>query len=135
MVGRGAFAQAGGDEFVVRVAGGVYGRSEQQQDRVRGLPRPVDAAEQRRVPGPRKAVQLRQGRHQTGPQRVEVNVAEHFQQIGFFFDKERLEAVLKDVACLLVPAVEADGVAGVEGPHEVRQRGAARPEQEVEVIR
>jgi len=50
-----------------------------------------------------------------------MNVAEQFQQLGIFLDEERLEAVLKDVACPLGPAVETDSVAGVEGPHEVRQ--------------
>ena len=64
-----------------------------------------------------------------------MNVAEQFQQLGIFLDEERLEAVLKDVACPPVPPVEADGVPGVEGPHEVGQWCPARPEYEVEVIR
>ena len=110
----GVLANAGDDESVVCGAGGVGVTSEEHQDRLRGLPRPVDAADERGVSGPRKAVQLWQSGHQTRPQRVEMNVAEQLQQIGLGFDQKRLEAVLEDVAGAPVPPVEADGVTGVE---------------------
>ena len=69
------------------------------------------ATEQGGVPGPWILVQRIEG-HEAGADRVEMNVAEEFQQIRTAVDQGGLEPILKKVAAPLMPAVEADGVAG-----------------------
>ena len=64
------------------------------------------------------AVKLFKGLHRIGFQGIEMNIANQFQEVGLFFTKDRLVAVLEEVSYPAVPPIEIDRVSCHELAHE-----------------
>ena len=78
--------------------------------------------------------QFIKGSDETGAQRVEVNVAHQFQKVRFFLAENRLVTILKEMSVTLVTAVEANGVAGQQAPHDGCHRYPAGLKENVAMI-
>ena len=64
-----------------------------------------------------------------------MDVADQLEQIRVFFDENRLEAILEQVAAAAVAAVEDDGVAGEHAAHDGGEGRTAGAQEQVEVVR
>jgi hypothetical protein len=76
------------------------------------LPRPVHLAHQGAMPAIGIAVQSSQVRNHSGPQGVQVDIANQFQKISIFLADNGFISVLEQMPMAPVPAVETDGIAG-----------------------
>jgi len=83
------------------------------------------AAEDGAVAGPGVFVEFIQVLHQFGPQGVEMDVADQFEEIRIFFADDGFVAVLEEMACAFVSFVEGHGVSGHEAAHYVAEWGRA----------
>src|SRR5258707_8686983 len=68
------------------------------------------------------------------PNGIQGDIAENFQQVGFFVDEESLESSLEEMPSTLVAPIESLGVLGLEPLHPARERGIRGLEDEVEVV-
>src|SRR3989339_866049 len=84
--------------------------------------------------GPGIDVERGKIRHLPDPQRIEMDVADQFEEIGVLLADDRFVTVLEEVARALVAEVEIDGIAGQEPAHEEGQTGPARTEQQMNVV-
>ena len=73
-------------------------------------------------------------RHQAGPDRVQVHVADQRQQIAIGIDQDRLVPPLKQVPDALAPSVDPAGVAERQVLHRPRQRQLAGLHHQMDVI-
>ena len=110
-------------------------RAELSQDLSGRLPRDIPRAAERRVAAVGVASQGPEVRHHLGPEGIQVEVADEFQKIGFFFYDDGLVPILKEMPRALVAPVEGPRVPREERPHAPRQGTSPRPDQQVEVIR
>jgi len=65
------------------------------------------------------------------PERIQVEVADEFQEIGLLLHHDGLVPVLEQVAHPSMAAVEGPRVAGEQGAHTARERPLPRPDEEV----
>ncbi len=86
------------------------------------------------MPGPSVAVEGGKIRHEPGPQRIEMDVAHQFEQVGILLADDRFVAVLKKVPRALMAAIEIEGIAGEKSAHEGGQPRGAGAEQQVNVV-
>jgi hypothetical protein len=70
-----------------------------------------------------------------GPKRVEVEVADQFEQVGLLVHRDGLVPVLAQMPHPLMAAIEGPRVAGEERAHTVGEGPGARPDEEMEMIR
>ncbi len=84
--------------------------------------------------GPGVAVESGEIRYQTGPQRIKVDVADQFEEIGILLADDRFVPVLKKLARPMMLPVEIEGVAGKESAHEGSQTGLPGQEQQVHMV-
>ena len=77
------------------------------------------------VARPGEAIQGGEIRHQAGAERIQVDVADHLQEVRLLFDERGLETVLEEVAGAPVLPIEGDGVAGEQAAH-ARGPGSSR---------
>jgi len=108
---------------------------EVREDRGRRLPRAGRPSHERAVPTPGVPVERREGGDHAGAERVQVEVADEFEQVPVLLHHDRFVAVLEEVAGPLVPAVERASVPGEQGPQIPAQRAGAGPDEKVGVIR
>ena len=87
------------------------------EHRARVLPGPRHPADERAVAGPGVPVAGAEVRHELRPERIQVEVADQFQEVGLFLHHDRLVPVLEEVAASLVAPVEGTGVPREEAPH------------------
>ncbi|MDO3378857.1 hypothetical protein L9S41_00225 [Geoalkalibacter halelectricus] len=73
-------------------------------------------------------------RDQSGPNGIQMDVAEKLLEVNLFLTHDRFEAVLEKLASSGVPFIECDNVAGQQSTHEIGQRDIAGPEKKVGVI-
>ncbi len=73
--------------------------------------------------------------YQTGPQRVKMDVADQFKQIGIFLANYRFVAVLKQMTAAEVAAIESHCIPGQKSAHETGKIGTVAAVQKVEMIR
>ncbi len=123
------------DEGPVGRAGARAGRPELGENGVRGLPWTRDGAQERTVPGPGEAVKYAELGDDLGADRVQMKVADQFQQVGLLLDDNRLVPILKEMAHAVMPPIEGAGVARQQGPHHPRQRAPPRADQEMGMVR
>ena len=92
--------------------------------------RPPAAAPSQARPGPGFGL-----RHEAGPQRIALHIAQHGEQVLVLIDRKRLKTPLPHVAAaVVVPMVAAD-MGGEQPLHPAAQVAvAARPEHEVEMV-
>jgi len=64
------------------------------------------------VTGPGVCVEFVEVLNQFGLERVEVNIADQFEEIRVFFADDGFVSVLEEVACPLMSFVEGDGISG-----------------------
>jgi hypothetical protein len=83
-----------------------------------GLPSKRMFSQQHAMPTPTVKVQSIHIGHESGAQRVEVDVTDQFQQIDFFLTDDGFVAVLKQVPAALVSKIERRGVSGQQSAHE-----------------
>ena len=84
--------------------------------------------------GPGEAVEGAEVGDHLGPERVEVQVADEFQEIRLRFHHDGFVPVLEQVAHPLVAAIEGPGVPREQGPHAAREGPLPGPDQEVRMI-
>jgi hypothetical protein len=70
-----------------------------------------------------------------GPQRVEMDIAHQFPEVGVLLDHDGLVAILEEVADALVAAIVGDGIAGEEAAHESRKALRPAAEEQVGMVR
>jgi hypothetical protein len=113
----------------------VFGSAaELGEDEVGILGRERPVAEQDGMAGPGVVVQGVDADGEAGTDRVEVDVADEFEQVRFLLDQCVLEAVLEEVSGAVVAGVERTGVAAEEALHEVGEGGFAGTKQGVGVV-
>jgi hypothetical protein len=71
---------------------------------------------------------------QTGPNGIQMNVADKFLEIYLFLTHNRFEAVLEKLAMTGVPSIESDDIAGQQSAHEIGQRDITGSEKKVGVV-
>jgi len=64
-----------------------------------------------------------------------MDVSHQRQEIGILLADDRFVTILKEVAVPPVAAVERNGIAGHQRPHQPAQRNIPTPEQEMEMVR
>ncbi len=104
------------------------------QDGPSGLPGAKPIAQERAMPGPGVPVQRAERGNHLCPERVQVQVPDEFEEVGFLLHHDGLVAVLEEVADPLVPPVEGARIAGEQRTHAARKRPLPRPGEEVGVI-
>jgi hypothetical protein len=70
----------------------------------------------------------------SGPQRVQVNMAGQFKQVGILLGEDGFLAVVKEVPDPPVPAVERPGIPAEQPLQDSGDGGGAGSQQEVEVV-
>ena len=85
---------------------------------------------------PAEAVRLQflQRGHQSGPQWIEMDIADQFQKIRLLLAKDRFVPILEKVSMTAVAAVEADPVSGQEPSHDGGDGGGAGLQQKMEMV-
>lgn len=83
---------------------------------------------------PGEGVQLLQRVDDPGAQRIEMDIANQFEQIGILIADYRFVAILKQMPAALVPHVENDGIAGQQTTHEMAEGVFARAQEKMDVI-
>ena len=78
--------------------------------------------------GPGGPVQSPEIGDDLGPEGVQVEVADQFQEVRLLFDHDGLVPILEEVAHAVVPAVEGPSVPREERPHHAAQGAVARPD-------
>jgi hypothetical protein len=73
------------------------------------------------VPGPGIPFERPEVRDDVRPERVEVQVADQFEEIGLFLDHNRPVSVLEEMAHALVPPIEGTSVSREQTPHTFRE--------------
>jgi hypothetical protein len=71
----------------------------------------------------------------SGAKRIQVEIPDEFQEIDFLIDHDGLVAILEEVACPIVAAVELAGVAGQERSHAAAQGARLSSHQQMGVVR
>ena len=87
------------------------------------------------MPGPWIPIERWKIAHDAGPERVEMDVADEFEEIRLLFHHGGFVTVLEEMAGAVVPAVEGAGVSGEERPHGPREGAVACADQQVKMIR
>ena len=123
-----------GNKAGVRLAVAARMTAEVSEHSAAILLRKDSIPEQHGVTGPRVVSKGIDGLDEARPQRVEMDVANQGEQVGFVLDENGLEAVLKQVADAAISAVEGDGVTGQQAPQQRGQRHGAGTQEQVEVI-
>ena len=77
--------------------------------------------------GPGVFVQFFEILHQFCTQRVEMDIADKFQEIRIFLADDGFVSVLEEVTRAFMSFVEGDGVSGHETAHDFAEWGRARP--------
>jgi hypothetical protein len=78
--------------------------------------------EEHGVAGPGIAIEGIESDGQTGTNRVEVDVADQLEQVGFLFDEDVFEAVLEKLARSAMAAVESGSVGTEPAPGQGEER-------------
>jgi hypothetical protein len=99
------------------------------------LPGARHSAEEGAVASPRIPDQGAQIGDDGRPEGIEVEVPDEFEEIRLFLHHDGLLAVLEEMACAPIAAIEASSVAGEQRPHGSRKWSDASPDQEMSVIR
>ena len=86
------------------------------------------------MPGPCIAVEGGEIGNQSGPQRIEVDIANQFEEVGIFLADDGFVAVLKEMPGTVVTAIEIDGIACEKSAHEGGEPAMAGAEQQVNVV-
>ena len=73
-------------------------------------------------------------RYQSGPQRVQMDVSNEFEEVGLILADDRFEAPLKEMTGPAVSAVEAPPVTGQQRPHQVAERPSAGAYQKMGMV-
>jgi len=108
--------------------------AEQAQYSVRILPGSLNSRHQDGVPAERVLSQIVHALHEAGPDRVLVDVADRFEEVGILLAEDGFEAVLEKVAVSTVGAVKPEGIAGEQAPHDGGDGDCTASEQQVEVV-
>jgi hypothetical protein len=90
-------------------------------------------ARESRMATPWVTPQLLKVMHQTGPKRVEVNVAGQLQQVGLVLADNRFVTVLEQVTESPIAVVEVHNISGEQLPHALRKRLASGSDKQMEV--
>jgi hypothetical protein len=86
------------------------------------------------VPAPGVAIELIQAADNSGPQGIEVDIANQFQKIGFFFADDGFVTILKKMAGPAIAEIEGRGITGEQAAHEAGKFLLSRAQQEMNVI-
>ena len=133
-IGPPALGDAIGDEHPVRDPGPVSRSRELAQDGRGVLPGAGHPIEQRAVARPGIPIEMTEVGHHLRAERVQVEVADEFQEVGFFLDYDGLVPILKEMPHTMMPAVEGARVPGEETPHAPGQRALPGAHEEMGVI-
>jgi len=87
-----------------------------------------------RMSGPPVLLQFVHVFYNSGPERIQVDIAQQFQEIFFLLTKNRFIPVLKKVAAPLVTAVECYGIAGKNLSHQAAERLPAGTDKKMKVV-
>ncbi|MBP1778079.1 MAG: hypothetical protein H6Q86_4090 [candidate division NC10 bacterium] len=112
-----ALARPSCHEFLVAHPRPRPGWAELGEDCFDLLPRPGDGPQEGTVPSPWIPIQRPEIRNDFGPEWVEVDVADQFQEIGLLLHDNRPVSVLKEMAHTPMPAVEGTSVSREQTPH------------------
>jgi hypothetical protein len=99
------------------------------------LPGPHDAADQCAMPAVRVPLQLSEVADQLRPQRIQMQVANELEQVGFVFTEDGPVPVLEDMAAPSMAAVELTRMASHESMHGAGETRPSRSKKQVEVVR
>ena len=72
--------------------------------------------------------------HQTGPKRVQMNIAHQLKKIGILLAEDRLVAILKQVPLAIMTQVEADCMACHQSSHDPGKGSSAGSQEQVKVV-
>ena len=97
-VGPAALALTFGNKPSIGGAGTAERRCELTKHLLRVLPEVLAGPDQRRVPAPRELVKRAQVGDERSAERVQVDVADEFEKIGFLLDDDGLVAILKEMS-------------------------------------
>lgn len=123
-----SFADSISNKLSVCPAGPFSAAAKQGENFIRLLALQLPFPHDDRMAGPGVGVQLLDAFRQAGPQRVEVDVADQFEEIRLFLADNGLVAILEKVAGPLVAKVEDHGIAGQKPAHESGKPCLPRPE-------
>ena len=73
--------------------------------------------------------------NQFGPERVEVNIANQFEEVWVLFADDGLVSVLEEMACPFVAFIKGDGVSGHAFAHNLAEGGRAGAQEKVKMVR
>jgi hypothetical protein len=108
---------------------------EYPQHSLRFLPGPLHLPHQHAVAALCVPAQFIDTLHQARPNRVEVNIAHQFQEIGFLLALDRSETVLEKVVVSPVGPIIPQRINGQQTPHQRGDRYRPASEKEVKVVR
>ncbi len=77
----------------------------------------LNASYQPCVPAPGIFVHKSKAFHQTGPHRIEMDIANQLLKVSIFIANDRFIAILKKMTVPVMAQVEVDGICGQKEPH------------------
>jgi len=83
------------------------------------------------VPAPRRMIKSGNIRHRPGPQGIEMNVPDKFEEVSVLLANDRFVTVLEKMADALVTTIETDGIPRQQTAPESRQRALIGTKKEV----
>jgi hypothetical protein len=99
-----------------------------------GLPGPSVVAEERGMASPWIAVEFREGLDRSGPEGIQVQVADKLEEVRFFLYSHRLVPVLEEVPDAFVAPVKGAGISGEEAAHGSAERPGPSSHEEMSVV-
>jgi hypothetical protein len=99
-----------------------------------GLPGPSVVAEERGMASPWIAVEFREGLDRSGPEGIQVQVADKLEEVRFFLYGHRLVPVLEEVPDAFVAPVKGAGISGEEAAHGSAERPGPSSHEEMSVV-
>jgi hypothetical protein len=125
---------ASGEEGAVGPPGAEDRGAELGEDGSGVLPGARDGPTERAVAGPGVAVESAERGNDLRPDRVQVEVADEFQQVGLFLHHDGFIAVLESMPDPLVAAVEGPSVPRQKGAHAAGQGPRPGADQQMGMI-
>ena len=132
--GSSALAAPGGHKRLVGSAGGSRTPREAPQDFAGREPRARKVPEKSAMPCPGVARKRAEVFHDSGAKRVEVEIADEFQEVDFLVDHDGFVPILQEVTGPPVAAVKLASVASEERSHVAAERARLGSHQKVDMV-